>query len=691
MTTQIDYFSLLAKHFPLFPLNGKVPAVKAWQLSALNPKLTRQDIPGNYGVVLTPTTLVIDVDVKKKAPGMASFHRLTKDLGLMTGWEKDTFVVKTGTGGFHIYLTKPAGLKIKKNVKEYPGIDFLSAGHYVVGPTSVHPDTKVEYTRVFGSPGGVRPAPDKLDSIIAKTEVESLPVVEKDFVDNDPMTVERFKTIIDSMPPAQQGGLRNSTYVTACRGRDLGLSQQVCIDTMLAFYNPVKCTPPLPEEELAGVVRDAYKYAKGQVGNANPAAIFQTVDVVQDDTIGPSKFDVDKGGKIRKTLHNCVEYLRTLPELQKLFRYNTFTEGLEIDANAPWFSQRSGKNPNVTDEDIVLLKFFLSKTTSIEFSQDLLMEAIIVMAYRRHYHPIRNYLNSLTWDGQKRLDTWLSEYGGAIDNAYTRAVGRKTLCAAVRRVFEPGCKWDHVLILEGPQGIGKSTFCRILGRMWSGDMNLDPHQKDSVHMMLGKWIIELSEMVALRWSEASALKSFITRERDTVRLSYARHAKDYPRQSIFIGTVNPDHVGYLSDMTGNRRFWIVNLPKKMQLRAFEDNCDQLWAEAYKYYRSEELFLSGEAEILQGYESLARMPEDPMKRHVGKFIIENPNINEVEINDLLAYCGIPAKSTTKMDQSRLAQALIDHKWEKRIDMTEIGIRTYYVRPVNDIISKLMDEI
>jgi predicted P-loop ATPase len=439
----------------------------------------------------------------------------------------------------------------------------------------------------------------------------------------------------------------------------------------------------MPEAEFALVVKDVYKYAKGQPGNANPSAIFQVVSTATDEDLGLIKFDMTANKIVRATLNNIVAYLRTVPELKDIFRYNNFTETIEVSPQAPWFSQRGSRSAHLNDEDIVLLKYFLSKTVTVEFPQTIVMEGITVIASRLHYHPVRNWLKTLTWDKTPRLDTWLSVYGGAVDNPYTRAVGAKTLCAAVKRAFDPGCKWDHVLILEGPQGIGKSTMCRILGRLWAGDMNLDPHAKDAVHIMLGKWIIELSEMVALKFSEASALKSFITRQQDTVRLSYARHAKDYPRQSIFIGTVNPAHVGYLNDVTGNRRFWIVNLPKRIDLISFEQAADQIWAEATERYRTEDLYLSGQAELLQGYESLARMPEDPMIRQVSKFISENPTITEVSVLDLIEYVGIPAKHATKNDQSRLAQSLIELKWVKTTKFDNNFLKTVYVRPATEM--------
>lgn len=687
-----DFVKLYAEQgFALIVLNGKVPLAKKWQKTPPDIELTQDDLPNNYGVVLPANILVIDVDVKKKAPGMASFAQLTKDLKLETGWEKSTFVVKTGTGGFHIYLQKTPELKIRKNLKEYPGIDFLSVGCFVVGVGSIHPDTAKTYDVVFGSPKEICPTPAGLEQMLVWVETLS-PEIAKDFIDDDPLNIERFVEIINGMPEAQQGNLRNSCYVTACRGRDLGISLNKCIETMLKYYNPVKLVPPLPDDQLEGTVKNAYLYAKGVPGNMNVGAIFKVVNLGDEDNdLGLVKYDTTAKGVVQKTLNNAVNYLRTVPALIDLFRFNTFNGYIELDSKAPWYKQRGEKGAHINDNDIVLLKFYLSKTVNVEFSQETLLESIIVIGHRRHYHPVRNYLTSLVWDKKSRLDNWLHEYCGAMDNAYTRAVGCKTLCAAVKRVFVPGCKWDHVLILEGAQGIGKSTVCRILGRLWGGDMNLDPHSKDAIHMMLGKWVIELSEMTALKWHDAAALKSFITRECDTARLSYARHAQDFPRQSILIGTVNPEHVGYLSDVTGNRRFWIVNLPGKLDLRKIEDDCDQLWAEAVQRYKSESLYLIGEAETLQHYEALSRMPEDPMRRHVGKYLAENPDVDTVDLVDLLSYVGIPAKNASKADQSRLAQSLVDLKWEKKLTVEDGAVKSVYHRPKSDIIARELEDL
>ena len=451
--------------YALFPLKGKKPIDKAWQKTAPDAFLTGAELSGNFGVNLTATDLVIDVDCHPgKADGKASFAALTRDLGLSHGWEDATYVVRTGSGGYHIYLRKPAETRIKKDVKQYPGIQFLSKGCYVVGAGSIHPDTNLPYEVVFRSPTDVCPAPAKIFDFITAPEVITT-ATDPDFVDDDPMNIQRFVELLTQMPEVPKGNQRNSAYIAACRGHDLGLSPAVCAATLKESYNGVKLNPPIRDDEIDEAVRNAYKYAQKTPGNANAAAIFQSVMVGDELKVENLAYDLNAKGGLQKTLNNAVNHIISMPELSEIFRYNSFTGGIELMSTAPWYKQRGGKGPNVTDEDMMLLKYHLSRTVRLEYSRDTIWEATVVVGHRRHYHPVRNYLNSLVWDGIPRLDKWLMTYTGAIDTPYTRAVSRKVLCAAVRRIMDPGCKWDNVLILEGAQGIGKSTVCRILGRM----------------------------------------------------------------------------------------------------------------------------------------------------------------------------------------------------------------------------------
>jgi len=690
----MDIVSRFAKAgYRIFPLNGKKPELPKgtdWRKIPKDPELCRADILGNYGVHCE-SRLVIDVDVKKDAPGKESFKKLTEDSGLPVGWETKTFLVKTGTGGFHIYLDVPPGSQIGLYHPKYPGIEFRYGPFYVVGPESIHPETFKRYDILFGGPEKLLTCPSSILDIIIRPKIEKQGAEpEPGFIDDDPLNIERFKELLAGMPIIPKGeGQTNSLYIVACRGRDFGLSMNKTQEVIESDYNDIKLIPPVERAEIEHVVRSAYKYAKEKAGHLNVGAIFKSIEMGEKIDFGKLGFDYKpKSDTPQKTLNNCVNYLATLPQVQDAFRYNAFSGMVEINSSAPWYKERGTKGPNLSDEDVILLKYFFTRTVRVEFSQQTVLEAVIVIAHKRHYHPIRNYLNALKWDGKPRIDTWLMDYGRAIDTKYTRAIGRKTLCAAVKRVMEPGCKWDHVLILEGSQGIGKSTACRILGRNWAGDMNLDPHCKDSVAMMLNKWVIELSEMTALKWADANALKSFITREKDTVRLAYERHAKDFPRQSIFIGTVNPEQVGYLKDVTGNRRYWMVRFNGPVDLRGLENHCDQLWAEARAVYDKEPLYLTGEAEEIQTMEAQARMPEDPMRVNVNRWVRENSDSIEVTTDQILEYIGVPAKSITRSDQSRVAQALVELGWERHLRRENGVFYSYYEKPVRDQLDLLM---
>jgi len=683
--------------YRIIPLVGKVPDVPKgtdWRVLPKDPKACRADYLDNYGVV-AEERLIIDVDVKKNAPGKKSFQQLTKDAGLEKGWEKATFLVRTGTGGYHIYLDVPKGHgPIRLLHPDYPGIEFRYGPFYVVGAESIHPDTNGLYEVLYGAPGALQACPEAILRLVTKVERVLLgPVAEAGFIDDDPINVERYKDTLAEMPAIPKGGGQtNSLYIVACRGRDLGLSQAKTREVIHTSYNNIKLTPPVDDSEIEHTVASAYKYANEKAGHLNVKAIFKTTEVGEKEKLTNLSFDYKAGTDIAlKTLKNAVNYIMTLPLVDDAFRYNCFSGMIEIASSAPWYKERGSRGANLTDTDTALLRFYMIKAVAVEFAKNTVEDAIIIAAHKRHYHPIRNYLNSLKWDGVKRIDTWLVDYGHAVDTSYTRAIGRKTLCAAVKRVMEPGCKWDHVLIIEGSQGIGKSTACRILGRNWSGDMNLDPHSKDSVAMMLNKWVIELSEMTALRWADANALKSFITREKDTVRLAYERHAKDFPRQSIFIGTVNPEHVGYLKDITGNRRYWVVRFNGQVDLVGLENNSDQLWAEARAIYADERLYLEGEAESLQVMEAQQRMPEEPMRINVNRWIRENPDVTEVRTDTILEYIGTPMKNMTRADQSRVAQALTELGWEKKLERVDGVYYTSYTKPLRDQISAMMEGV
>jgi predicted P-loop ATPase len=586
----------VAAGFTLINVAGKVPTNKNWQQTEYNMFATAQDFPGNYGVKLNAETLVIDYDPRNdKTEGRRAIKNLQEYLG---GIAFDTYTVVTGGNGLHIYLKKPPEIAVvntlykeRKNRKgevisiEYPefsGIEFKSLGRQVIGPTSIHPETKKPYKIAYRRPSYIMQAPDKLIELIKKSGIAGIDTTKTamDHYDDSEQAVQRFKYFLSTHPPAIEGdGGDTHTYKTACRGRDFGLSPQKVFELMWTFWNP-KCCPPWDENGMWTKVKSAFENNSDIQGKWNPQTDFKPV---QKKEVIANHFDRAANGSIKKTLHNiCLLFSLPTSPLKDLLCYNAFTENIEFRDVPPWRSEVDNRT-GWSDEDAIQMKYWLSSTKMIEVSTNLVHEAALKVAMDNVIHPVLEYLENLEWDGIQRIKYWLRDYAGVEDNDYTRAISEKVLLAAVTRIYKPGTKFDYVLVLEGAQGIGKSTIAHTLGGKWFGDITLDPHDRDTIDALRGKWIVELSEMECTR-REVNALKRFISCTSDTARLAYARTAKEFPRKSIFIGTVNPEAGrGYLKDSTGNRRFWPVEVTKA-DFDGLRRDVDQLWAEAVATYK-----------------------------------------------------------------------------------------------------------
>jgi putative DNA primase/helicase len=335
------------------------------------------------------------------------------------------------------------------------------------------------------------------------------------------------------------------------------------------------------------------------------------------DELWLDELDLTKKGLIKPSLANISLVLENDPQLKGAIAYNDFREELVRKAGTPWCECKNPVNGEPwRNEDDVQVKKFLEVNYKLSPQIARFTDAVSIAGYNNRFHPIKDYLESLKWDEKPRLDSLLTRYLGVVDNDYTSAVSRKILCAAVARIFEPGVKFDFVLILEGKQGKGKSTFIKTLGRHWFGDNISSFKGKDAVEGMQGVWIMELSELQAFGKAEIEHVKSFISRAEDRMRPAYARRVETFKRRCIFIGTTNDTE--YLKDETGNRRFWPVQCEiEKINISALEKEVDQLWAEAVAMWqKGEKLYLDKtEQEVIAQEEQSSRYADDVWKERI----------------------------------------------------------------------------
>lgn len=299
-----------------------------------------------------------------------------------------------------------------------------------------------------------------------------------------------------------------------------------------------------------------------------------------------------------RKLNKAVNIFCQDVNLSNTFKYNEFSRNIEYAAPPCW-DETILKNDNFSDEDLIHIRFYLSNVHHFEPSKDIIADACLIMAKRRRYHPIKNFIEKEKWDQTPRLDEWLIKSMDCDDNIYIRQASSKFLIAAVNRVYHPGCKFDHMLILEGPQGIYKSTLVETLADEWFLDTNFEHRDKDLIDSMRNALIIEISELSGMSKKDIDWMKSFLTRKVDRVRLPYARRSEDFKRNNVFVGTYNPSGNNmYLRDDTGNRRFWPVECRRNADIAYIREFRHQLWAEAFHRYKQKEQYYINDKDALE---------------------------------------------------------------------------------------------
>ena len=384
-------------------------------------------------------------------------------------------------------------------------------------------------------------------------------------------------------------------------------------------------------------------------------------------------------GGVLSNLANAILALREDPAWSGVFAYDQMAHETLLEAAIPRHDGSPavvGPFPRpITDADVGAVQEWLQIAGLTKLSKDTTHQAVDMRANENAFHPVRAYLDSLRWDGVKRLagdytgdferiPPWLTRYLGAEDSPYTASIGSMFFIALVARILEPGCKVDTMLILEGPQGAMKSTACSIIGGRWFSDtMPENVASKDSAQHLRGKWLIELGELHALSKAETSSLKAFVTRTAEVYRPAYGRKEVHEPRQCLFIGTTNK--AAYLRDETGGRRFWpvTVGVARDLDIAALAADRDQLFAEAVQRFRAGERWWPDrafEAEHIKP-EQEARYETDAWEDALAEYTQDKPRVTVLE-----AARGALFMETAKLgtaDQRRITGILERLGWTR----------------------------
>jgi predicted P-loop ATPase len=315
-----------------------------------------------------------------------------------------------------------------------------------------------------------------------------------------------------------------------------------------------------------------------------------------------------KGNGFIGDVRNVLRALRLAPELTNLVCANEFAMRVEFTRAPPWRAANAGAA--WLDEDDTALQAWLQDQSIYANQRNVVSDCVALAAKDKATHPVREYLKGVRWDRERRLQVWLAEYLNARGApTYLNAAGRKFLISAVARIMQPGCQADHVLVLEGAQGSGKSRTARALARR--------PEWFTAALQCCGRWIVELAELAALRRSEIEGMKAFISRPVDVFRPPYGRRALTVPRQNVFIGTTNEEH--YLRDTTGNRRFWPIRCGR-IDIDGLERDRDQLWAEAVCEFTAGAIWhMSDEESALARDEQLDRVLVTELEADVSEYL------------------------------------------------------------------------
>jgi len=555
----------------------------------------RQWPNANIGIATGNGLLVIDIDPRHG--GNETIEDLRSDLG---AWP-DTVEAITGGNGRHIYLASTTVIKNSAGLFG-AGVDIRGEGGYVVAPPSNHVSGRVYAWEASSDP------------------TDGVPLAEISAAWLDRIaSPKRSAAPMEVAAVVGEGGRNNALFTLGRSLRAKGLDAGVILKTLTA-HNAVACIPPLDDAEVETIARSACSVAPGLSPEyaakvrrpSEPAAVAAMMDVLQTPaTEDPEVEWQDKlhrtaKGAIKNTFANVCCILRGAGEYASL-RFNEMTVSPELDGVA------------VSDARLGRIREDIENRYGFSPANDGLCQALITVASERSYHPVRQYLEALVWDGVPRLNTVGPVYLNAEHTDINEACIRAWFISAVARALTPGCKVDTCMVLVGPQGVGKSSFFRLLGGEWFADTAVDLEGKDAMMQINHAWVYELGELDHVTGrAHAGRIKAFVSSQVDKYRAAYARAVSSHPRCNVIVGSTNEE--AFLADPTGDRRFWCVKVPRAIDQIALARDRDQLWAEAVEAHRKQEpWWLNADGEAAQREAAEEFRTVDPWEARVTEWL------------------------------------------------------------------------
>ena len=513
----------------------------------------------------------------------------------------------------------------------------------------------------------------------------------------------RITSYLAQMPPAIQGSDGSKATFNAARkiADFLGAAatEEEVLRYLSTYYNP-RCQPPWSESELRHKAKDGLNArTKNPMPTAAPSdRVAQKVTPTEIDDLSsetpthaykPKKTAreifgdllLNKDGAPKPTAHSIGYIL--FENFAPIIRFDSFTDSVMVHGSLPW----SGKFPRVWEEnDTIRAVMWLEGSMAMSaVSTRKVQEIILAVGRLGEYDSYQEYMDALPeWDGVDRLSTWLVSYFGAMPSRYTKLVGRSVLLSMVARCYEPGAKVDTMMVLEGAQGIRKSTAVNAMALSddWYMPTIPDVESKDSLMLLQGKTVVEIGEMAAFEFSKTSKAKDFVTMKEDKFRPPYQSNVVTRGRRCIFVGTTNRDD--YLRDATGNRRYLPIRCHKTLDVDLFNKEKGQLLAQARKAYREGEKWFSKELQDLAQSQQKKRVAEDPWQDTVLRYCVAGirrysdgvAGRKFISMHELLGAVGVSEDKVDRKNTRRIKDIMTGLGWEdKRVCRSRAGKQVY----------------